>query len=140
MGAARAETPWHRVEASPGHVRKRTAARVVERAQEALDAFVASADGPAVTTTASVRVGGSVIYPILRYAEEIGVGLVVVSTHGRTGFDRLVMGNVAQDVVRMLPCAVLTMRPGDRGLLGGRARAATEGNRAVPAVEPDAAR
>ena len=39
------------------------------------------------------------------------VDLIVMATHGRTGFSHLVMGSVAERVVRTAPCPVLTLRP-----------------------------
>ena len=42
-------------------------------------------------------------------AEARGYDLVVMGTHGRTGLDRLVMGSVAERVVRAAPCPVLTL-------------------------------
>jgi nucleotide-binding universal stress UspA family protein len=47
---------------------------------------------------------------ILGVAEEIGADLIVMGTHGRTGFRRLLMGSVAEQVVRKAPCPVLTMK------------------------------
>lgn len=42
---------------------------------------------------------------------EVGADLVVLGTHGLGGFDRLVIGSVAADVVRHAPCSVLVMPP-----------------------------
>lgn len=50
---------------------------------------------------------------ILRLAEEERFDLIVMGTHGRKGFERLVMGSVAERVVRHAPCPVLTVRVGD---------------------------
>lgn len=47
---------------------------------------------------------------ISRRAKELGASLLVIGTHGRTGFDRVVVGSVAETVVRTAPCAVLTVR------------------------------
>jgi len=47
---------------------------------------------------------------ILEVAEETGAGLIVMGTHGRTGLGRLVMGSVAEQVLRTAPCPVLTVR------------------------------
>ena len=43
-------------------------------------------------------------------ASEAGADLVVVGTHGRTGVRRVLMGSVAERVVRHAGCAVLTVR------------------------------
>lgn len=39
------------------------------------------------------------------------IDLVVVGTHGRTGFGKLVLGSVAEDILRHAPCPVLTVGP-----------------------------
>lgn len=48
---------------------------------------------------------------ILNTATERDVGLIVMGTHGRTGLSRLVLGSVAEQVVRRAPCPVLTVGP-----------------------------
>ncbi len=50
---------------------------------------------------------------IARRAKEIGAGLIVISSHGRTGIRRFLMGSVAERVVRLSPCPVLVLRPDD---------------------------
>jgi nucleotide-binding universal stress UspA family protein len=47
---------------------------------------------------------------ILRIAQEDKCDLVVMGTHGRTGVGRLLMGSVAEQVVRKAPCPVLTVK------------------------------
>jgi nucleotide-binding universal stress UspA family protein len=47
---------------------------------------------------------------IPRVAKEEKVDLIVMGTHGRTGLLRMLMGSVAELVVRRAPCAVLTVR------------------------------
>lgn len=47
---------------------------------------------------------------ILRAARGARADLIVMGTHGRTGFSRFFMGSVAERVVRESPCAVLTVR------------------------------
>jgi universal stress protein A len=48
---------------------------------------------------------------ILREIERAGVDSVVMATHGRTGVKRLLLGSVAERVVRESPRPVLTVRP-----------------------------
>ena len=43
-------------------------------------------------------------------AEELGVDLIVMGTHGRHGISRALLGSTAETVVRSAPCAVLTVR------------------------------
>jgi nucleotide-binding universal stress UspA family protein len=47
---------------------------------------------------------------ILEVAREIGAGLIIMGTQGRTGLGRLLLGNVAEHVLRKAPCPVLTVK------------------------------
>ena len=47
---------------------------------------------------------------IAHLAQEEGVEWIVMATHGRTGLMRLLMGSVAEAVVRRAPCPVVTLR------------------------------
>lgn len=53
---------------------------------------------------------------IVRIADEEKAGLIVMATHGQTGWRRLVFGSVAERAVRLATCPVLTVQaPRDRG-------------------------
>lgn len=58
----------------------------------------------------SVFVEGSPFEEIIRIARVRRSDLVVLGTHGRSGFSKLLAGSVAERVVRLAPCAVLTVR------------------------------
>lgn len=63
----------------------------------------------------SVKVSGSVVlgHPardILSRAEEDEIDMIVMSTHGRTGLERMFLGSVAEKVVRRAPCPVFTVK------------------------------
>jgi nucleotide-binding universal stress UspA family protein len=47
---------------------------------------------------------------IVRYARDAGVDRIVMGTHGRTGTERLLMGSVAEKVLRDAPCSVLVVK------------------------------
>jgi len=47
---------------------------------------------------------------IVRVAQDRHVDLIVMATHGRTGLEHVLLGSVAERVVRMAPCPVLTVR------------------------------
>jgi nucleotide-binding universal stress UspA family protein len=64
----------------------------------------------------SVLLGQPVAPAITAFARETGVDLIVLSSHGRTGLARVVVGSVAEAVVRTAPCPVLVVRaPAIRG-------------------------
>ena len=56
-------------------------------------------------------VAGNAAAEIVRFARREPLDLLVLATHGRTGLGRLIMGSVAERVVRNAPCAVLVVRP-----------------------------
>jgi nucleotide-binding universal stress UspA family protein len=47
---------------------------------------------------------------IVRYGRDANVDLIVMGTHGRTGLDRLLMGSVAEKVLRDAACSVLVVK------------------------------
>jgi nucleotide-binding universal stress UspA family protein len=47
---------------------------------------------------------------IVKFAEEEGIDLIVMGTHGWTGFKHLILGSTAENVVRIAGCPVLTVR------------------------------
>ena len=54
---------------------------------------------------------GSPATAIIEMAEREDVELIVMATHGRTGLLRVLMGSVAEEVVRKAKCPVLTVKP-----------------------------
>ncbi len=48
------------------------------------------------------------------YAKQVNAGLIVISSHGRTGIKRFLLGSVAERVVRLAPCPVLVLRDDKR--------------------------
>lgn len=57
-----------------------------------------------------IVVEGNPAVEILRLAEKLKCDLIVLGTHGRTGLSRLLMGSVAEQVVRKARCPVLTVK------------------------------
>lgn len=58
----------------------------------------------------SIVVHGNAADEIVRIAKKEKIGLIVIATHGETGFRHLIFGSVAEKVVRLAPCPVLTIR------------------------------
>jgi nucleotide-binding universal stress UspA family protein len=54
---------------------------------------------------------GKAFVEIIKAIEEVHADLIVIGTHGRTGLPHVVMGSVAERVVRQSPCPVFTTRP-----------------------------
>jgi K+-sensing histidine kinase KdpD len=98
-----------------------------EPAPESL-ARAVEALGPGLRTVA-VTASGSASREIAAYAASHSVDLVVVGTHGRTGVSRVLLGSVAEAVVRRAGCHVLTVPPG--GLKPAARSSAPEPERCV---------
>ena len=47
---------------------------------------------------------------VVRYAQDTGMDLIVMGTHGRSGLDRLLVGSVTEKVMREAPCSVLAVK------------------------------
>jgi nucleotide-binding universal stress UspA family protein len=86
--------------------------------RDALSALVARSSGDGVPISELV-VSGEPDEVLPRVALEIGAELIVLGSHGRTGFTRLVMGSVAERVARLATCSVLVAR-GERSATGYR--------------------
>jgi len=75
--------------------------------QRQLAEIEATDDGLTIVRTVLV---GDEAEEINRFAKENQVDLIVMGTHGRTGLSRLLMGSVAESVLREAPCPVMTIK------------------------------
>ena len=57
---------------------------------------------------------GVTFVEIIDYIKDQDIDLVVMGTHGRSGIEHILIGSVAEKVVRKSPCPVLTVRPKDK--------------------------
>ena len=55
-------------------------------------------------------IAGRPFLEIIRYAKDEEIDLIVIATHGRGGLASVLLGSVAEKVVRKSPCPVLTVR------------------------------
>ncbi|MBI5516624.1 MAG: universal stress protein [Deltaproteobacteria bacterium] len=60
--------------------------------------------------TVRVELGSPVVQTVLDVAQSVGADLIVVGTHGRTGLAHMVLGSVAEKIVRMADAPVLSVR------------------------------
>ncbi len=73
----------------------------------------------------ALRIGTPAV-EIVRYAEDRDVDLIVMGTHGRTGVAHLLMGSVAEHVIRTAPCSVLLVRHPKHAFFRSQAVSAAE--------------
>ena len=81
---------------------------IQQSVSKALDLIAKECSG--VTTVSAHSRVGSPAFEIVRFADENSAGLIVMGTHGWTGFKHLIMGSTAENVVRTADCPVLTVR------------------------------
>jgi universal stress protein A len=67
-----------------------------------------------MATARAIR-SGIAFSEIIDYVRSHDIGLVVMGTHGRSALEHILMGSVAEKVVRRSPCPVLTVRPKVQG-------------------------
>ena len=79
-----------------------------EEIEHDLDHFVRPVVAAGVKTTTAVATGGAA-KSILEAAEKLPASLIVMGTHGASGFERLVLGSVTEKVLRKAKCPVLVV-------------------------------
>ena len=84
--------------------------KMAEEAARELDRFVPDSVPQGVTIERRV-LHGSAFVSIVRLAREEDVDIIVMGTHGRSGLKHILIGSVAEKVVRKSPCPVLVVRP-----------------------------
>jgi len=83
--------------------------QLIETTEQQMQQFISEhlAEHPKVI--AKVLTGRPFV-EIIRYARQQAIDLIVIATHGRTGITHVLVGSVAERVVRKAPCPVLTVR------------------------------
>jgi universal stress protein A len=81
-----------------------------QEAERALNKILPDATKAGLRVVRATRMGNAFV-EIVSYAEERSIDLIVVGTHGRGGLMHMLLGSVAEKVVRKSPCPVLTVRP-----------------------------
>jgi len=87
------------------------------QARERLDQVLTADEKTRFKAETALRMGSAFV-EVVRYAREQGIDLIVMGTHGRGAIAHMLLGSVAERVVRKAPCPVLTVRhkshpPGD---------------------------
>jgi nucleotide-binding universal stress UspA family protein len=83
---------------------------VEEAATRQLNSILSAEDRDVLRATTTLLKSNSPAFALVTYAKENDVDLIIMGTHGRGAFAHLLMGSVAERVVRTAPCPVLTVR------------------------------
>jgi len=84
--------------------------QVEDAARQRLDALVTLEDREKLQALPVLRTSSRTAAAIIQYAKDAKVDLILIGTHGRGAASRLLMGSVAERVVRSAPCPVLAVR------------------------------
>ncbi len=85
----------------------------IDPVKKELDAVAKLTLAPELLNEAIIRVGPA-FEVITSVARELSIDLIVIATHGHTGFTHVFMGSTAERVVRHAPCPVLVVRERER--------------------------
>jgi nucleotide-binding universal stress UspA family protein len=83
---------------------------IEEAAQKQVGALLSDEDRTDLGAASIVMTSNATALTITTYARETNVDLIIMGTHGRGAVAHLLMGSVAERVVRTAPCPVLTVR------------------------------
>lgn len=89
---------------------RRTTEEMRSRTQRALDGYVESHPGSEITRVEVVLGVGKPARKIIDLAGQIDADSIVMGSHSRRGIDRLLLGSVAERVVRLAGCSVIVVR------------------------------
>ncbi len=84
-----------------------------DRANQTLRNLIQPSWGKPANVVTAVR-WGSPVEAIVDYAQEQQIDMIVIATHGRTGLSHVLLGSVAERIVREAHCPVLTIRDSHR--------------------------
>jgi nucleotide-binding universal stress UspA family protein len=93
----------------PGEAHKPIGELIRENAQKDMDEFMATVTLPSDVPTQSRLLSGEPASTLVAELKKGEHDLVVLSTHGRTGIAHLLLGSIAEKLVRMSPVPVLTV-------------------------------
>jgi len=85
-------------------------ASLEDAARKQLDAQLTVDEKTKYRAEVDLVMGTSEFVEVIRYAREKDIDLLVLGTHGRGAIAHMLMGSVAEKIVRKAPCPVLTVR------------------------------
>ena len=92
--------------------------RMIAQAKEDLENVIPKAVKDRIPVEFILEIGHP-SYLIVEKAKELGVDVLVIATHGRTGLSHVLLGSVAEKVIRHAPCPVFVIRnPKDKYVYG----------------------
>lgn len=87
-------------------------------AQRQMDQLVTAEDRQQLRAATIVRTGRTPAVEIANHAKLAAIDVIILGTHGRSGVSHMLMGSVAEKLVRIAPCPVLTVRHPEHEFIG----------------------
>ena len=87
---------------------------MVPRAQRKLAMFVADNISKSSLDVEEIVLTGHPAEEIISYAKQKKMDLIIIGSHGFKGFEKFLFGSVAEKVIKMAPCPVLTVNTHER--------------------------
>jgi len=81
-----------------------------DAARQQLDRLLIDNDPEPLPVKSAVVTSAATAAAVVQYARDLEINLIIIGTHGRGAMAHLLMGSVAERVVRTAPCPVLTVR------------------------------
>ena len=81
-----------------------------DAAVQQMDRLLTAEDRQQLRAVSVIRTGRTAAVEIVSQAKLAGADVIIMGTHGRTAVSHMLMGSVAEKVVRLAPCPVLTVR------------------------------
>jgi nucleotide-binding universal stress UspA family protein len=86
-------------------------------ARDAMQTLVTNEDHLQLGAAVTMEISTSPATAIVEYAKRAAIDVIVVGTSGRGGLSHMLLGSVAERIVRMAPCPVLTVRSPERDFI-----------------------
>ncbi|MBB5059925.1 nucleotide-binding universal stress UspA family protein [Granulicella aggregans] len=81
-----------------------------EEAQETLTQWVSDLSGRGIEASLKVTVSNDVVDKVISTIEQQGINMLVLSTHGMSGWRPMVFGSIAEKLIKLAGCPVLLLR------------------------------
>ena len=86
---------------------------LIEEAQAVINKLIA--ENLQEVEASSLIVKGAIAEEILKASKDNNIDMIIMGTQGRTGLERILLGSVAEQIIKTAPVPVVTIRPQDQG-------------------------
>ncbi len=81
-----------------------------DHAKEKIDNIITENTGKCAGCSGKVSYGDTVDH-ILAYCKEVQASMIIIGTHGKKGLEKILLGSVANEIIKQAPCPTLLFNP-----------------------------